>query len=224
MAEHDRKSQDIRLPETLAVFPLRNALLLPQGRLPLNIFEPRYLAMTDYALGHGRLIGMVRERGENTNTLYDIGCAGRISTFMETDDGRYMITLTGFTRFHIKHELTCDTPFRQVAADWAPFKNDLWQTEREDAATREKLLDVLVDYLNEAGLKADWDTIEDASAETIATSIAMNCPFSPDEKQAILEATSLTERVETLIALMQMSIAEQPGTTSDQGDKSSLLQ
>lgn len=200
------------IPKTIPVFPLRNALLLPKSRLPLNIFEPRYIAMTDHALGAGRIIGMVRGREDGEGQpLYPVGCAGRISSFAETDDGRYMITLTGVCRFHIAEELDTTTPFRMVQADTTGFTSDLWPTEQETAALREKLLDVLIDYLEDAGLKADWESIEGASAQTIVNSVAMSCPFSPDEKQAILEAVDMTARAETLITLMEMAVAEGDG-------------
>ena len=224
MSRFHKGHEQPMLPETLPVFPLRNALLLPQGRLPLNIFEPRYIAMTDHALAAGRYIGMVRPRDDRTDELYDIGCAGRIISCLETDDGRYMITLGGVSRFRIREELKADSAFRQVMPDWAAFADDLWPQEAEDPALREELLEILVDYLNEAGLSADWETIEGACATTIANSIAMSCPFGADEKQAILEATNIEERARTLIALMQMAVIENTGEAVETGDKPGRLQ
>ncbi len=210
------------LPGTIPIFPLRNALLLPRGRLPLNIFEPRYLAMIDAALGDGRMIGMVRAREEDGETppLYEIGCAGRITSFMETDDGRYLITLSGISRFKIERELGTTMPYRLIQPDWSDFRADLATPEPEDAELRERLLEQLVNYLDVEGLKADWDSIEDASAETIVNSIAMSCPFGPDEKQALLEAPTMSHRAETLLALMEMALAE-TGTPSTIEDKTS---
>ena len=198
------------LPHSLAVFPLRSAVLLPRGQLPLNIFEPRYLAMIDHALREGRMIGMTRPRyDEDVNPpLYDIGCAGRITSFMETGDGRYLITLTGISRFRIiKDELT-EEGFRVADVDWNAFALDRHPEPDENMQLRERVIELLMRYLENVGLQADWDSIEGASAETIINSVAMSCPFAPDEKQAILEARSIDDRGETLITLMEMAIAQ----------------
>ena len=207
------------LPTDIAVFPLRGAILLPRAQLPLNIFEPRYLAMTDYALGHGRLIGMVRPRYEDdvNPVLYDVGCAGRITSFMETGDGRFLLTLTGLSRFRILREQLHDGGFRIAEVDWSSFVADLQPEPRENAALREKVIELLMRYLEEVGLKADWDSIEGASAETIINSVSMSCPFDPDERQAILEAPTLSQRGETLIALMEMAIAHKSHDSDDDG-------
>ena len=224
MTDHSAIGDKQVLPDVLPVFPLRNVLLLPHGRLPLNIFEPRYLEMTDTALGKGRLIGMVRPRADDTEDLYPVGCAGRIINFMETDDGRYLITLAGISRFRIAEEIDAETPYRQARTDWSAFRADLWETEDDDPALRKRLLDVLVTYLKEAGLKADWSSIEGASVETIINSIAMSCPFGADEQQALLEAASISTRAETLITLMEISVAEGNGDTPGHPDKPSRLQ
>lgn len=218
--------EDIVLPETLPIFPLRNALLLPNGKLPLNIFEPRYLAMTDAALAAGRYIGMVRPKSDEglQEDLYRVGCAGRISSFMETDDGRYLITLTGVSRFVIRDEIREGTPYRVAAVDWSGFTADLYETGEDDPSTREALLDVLSRYLDAASMKADWESVEGAQAETIVNSVAMSCPFSPDEKQAILEAETGINRAETLIALMEMALAEGSADMSETEDKPTRLQ
>ncbi len=220
------QDSDHHLPKTLPIFPLRNALLLPHGRLPLNIFEPRYLMMVDDALGLGRTIGLTRPRLDNdTGDLYNIGCLGRISSFMETDDGRYLITLTGMSRFQVLEEMETEKPYRLAKVDYTPFPADLWESTLEDDPTlREKLLQVLVHYLSEAGLKADWESIKDASVEMIVNSIAMSCPFGADEQQAILEAASIPLRAETLISLMEISVAENMMDTSDDEKKPTRLQ
>ena len=227
-SDTERMGPGRQLPELLPVFPLRNALLLPRGRLPLNIFEPRYLMMTDHALANGRLIGMVRPQRDNSpDTLYQTGCAGRVTSFMETDDGRYLITLTGISRFLIGEELETDTAFRQVKPDWSPYRMDLWEPEHGDddpSDIRSRLLDVLLAYLNEAGLKADWDAIKDASVDSIVNSIAMSCPFEPDEQQAILEAASIEDRARALVSLMEISVAESHADMSDPDKKPSRLQ
>ncbi|MCI5045668.1 MAG: LON peptidase substrate-binding domain-containing protein [Aquisalinus sp.] len=217
-----------QLPDLLPIFPLRNALLLPRGRLPLNIFEPRYLMMTDHALASGRLIGMVRpQTDDNPNRLYQTGCAGRVTSFMETDDGRYLITLTGISRFLIGEEVETDTAFRQARPDWSPYAMDLWEPEHggtDPSDIRSRLLEVLLAYLNEAGLKADWDAIKDASVDSIVNSIAMSCPFEPDEQQAILEAISVEDRAHALVSLMEISVAESHADMSDPDKKPSRLQ
>ena len=205
------------LPEELAVFPLRSAVLLPRGQLPLNIFEPRYLAMTDFALEHGRLIGMTRPRcDEDVNPpLYDVGCAGRITSFMETGDGRYLITLTGVSRFRVISDQLTDGGFRVARVDWGAYATDLHADQEESPHLREQVIELLMRYLEEVGLQADWDSIEGASAETIINSVAMSCPFAADEKQAILEARTINDRGQTLIALMEMAIAQRGGGEFD---------
>ncbi|MEM0928301.1 MAG: LON peptidase substrate-binding domain-containing protein [Pseudomonadota bacterium] len=197
------------LPQELAVFPLRSAVLLPRGQLPLNIFEPRYLAMTDFALETGRLIGMTRPRcDEDVNPpLYDIGCAGRITSFMETGDGRYLITLTGVSRFRLISDQLTEGGFRIAQVDWGAYALDRHPDPEESPHLREQVIELLMRYLDEVGLQADWDSIEGASAETIINSVAMSCPFAADEKQAILEARTIDDRGQTLIALMEMAIA-----------------
>lgn len=204
------------LPKTLPLFPLRNVLLLPHGRLPLNIFEPRYIAMVDHALATNRLIGMVRPKQHVTikqsedlqDPLYAIGCAGRIINFMETDDGRYLITLNGISRFHLTEEVNAPAPYRTAQANWSPFSGDPREAQDIAANIRTKLLTVLRTYLNAAGLKADWESIELASSQSIIHSVSMSCPFGPNEQQALLETPTITQRAETLITLMEISLAE----------------
>ena len=210
MATDDPRGLARQLPDTLPLFPLREAILLPRGRLPLNVFEPRYLAMTDRALARGRLIGMVRPRHDDDAhpTLYEVGCAGRITSFMETDDGRYILNLTGVSRFCLEDDALTEGGYREGRVGWGRFAMDRHPDPEETPALRERVLEVLMDYLEEVGLKADWDSIEGASAETIINSVAMSCPFEPDEKQAILEAPDLYRRGETLVALMQMAVAD----------------
>lgn len=227
MSKFPHQAEDIILPERLPVFPLRNALLLPGGKLPLNVFEPRYLAMTDFALGAGRLIGMVRPKSDDglQQDLYRVGCAGRITSFMETDDGRYLITLSGVSRFVNREEIMDGTPYRMMTVDWSGFPEDPYSHgEEEPPQVREKLLDVLSKYLSEASMKADWESIESAPSQTIVNSVAMSCPFSPDEKQAILEAATCEARTETLITLMEMALAEGAADMSDIEDKPTRLQ
>lgn len=208
--------RDHELPRTIPVFPLSGALLLPRGRLPLNIFEPRYLAMVRAALAGERIIGMIQPTDPDSPSrapeVYGIGCAGRITAFSETDDGRFLITLTGVTRFRVEEELSAVTPYRQVAADYAPFRDDLDPPEGTAAEIgRDRLLPALKAYLELNGMAADWKAIADAPAETLVNALAMICPFAPSEKQALLEAPTLSDRARVMIALIEMAVAQSAG-------------
>ena len=205
------------LPATLPVFPLTGAVLLPRGQLPLNIFEARYLAMVDAALAGARFIGMVQptehEEKVLTPSLSKVGCAGRITSFRETDDGRCLITLSGICRFRVAEELTVKTPFRQIRPDYRPYLGDLV----EDAAAdfpRDRLMIALKQYLSQRDLKADWRSVMTAPPETLVNALAMLCPFEPAEKQALVEAPGWSERVDTLVALLEMSATPAPGSNS----------
>ena len=195
------------LPDTLPVFPLTGVLLLPRGRLPLNIFEPRYLAMTRDALAAERLIGMVQPANppirETNPAIYPIGCAGRITSFSETDDGRFLITLTGVSRFRIREELPLLSGYRRAVADWGDFAADLAPDEAR--FDRARLVRALKAFFAQRRVEADWSAVEQAPAEHLVTSIAMMCPFAPNEKQALLEARDLGERARLLTALVEMN-------------------
>lgn len=199
------------LPPVIPIFPLGGALLLPRGRLPLNIFEPRYLAMTDEALKGHRLIGMIqpldRDAESDVPGLHRVGCVGRITQFSETEDGRYLITLTGITRFAVQEELKAVTPYRQVEADYAPFKDDFYPSPEGVDINRSRLLELLRQYLDLHSLEADWEAIDRAGGETLVNSLCMISPFGVSEKQALLEAQSPVERTDVLIALIEMAMA-----------------
>jgi len=196
------------LPNPLPIFPLSGVLLLPRGQLPLNVFEPRYLALVDSAMSGGRMIGMIQpseaEEKALTPKLSTVGCAGRVTSYRETDDGRYLITLTGVCRFRVKNELATQTPFRAVTPDYAPFAGDLVAND-ESEFPRERVVDALKDYLSKRDLKADWRSVMSAPPETLVNALAMLCPFEPAEKQALLEATDWHSRVATLVALLEMA-------------------
>ncbi|NJC40751.1 hypothetical protein GGQ87_001009 [Brevundimonas alba] len=199
------------LPQVIPVFPLPGAILLPRGQLPLNIFEPRYLNMIDDAMAGDRIIGMIQPQpGSRTAPkLSPVGCAGRITSFAETSDGRYLITLTGCARFRLASELPTQTPYRQVRADFTPFAADLSAPPVDDVGLdRDSLLDALRAYLETRGLDIDWDTAETAPPEALINSLSMALPFDPPEKQALLEAASLTDRSDVLTALMTIDAAE----------------
>ena len=198
------------LPEIIPVFPLPGALLLPRGQLPLNIFEPRYLAMLDDALrSDHRLIGMAQPYESRTPQpkLHAIGCAGRITSLSETEDGRYLIALTGISRFRIGDELEGFTPYRRVKADWASFGGDLGGAEEEIGFDRAAFLETLRCYFDAVNLASDWDSLREAEPELLINSLSMMCPFSVEEKQALLEAPKLSDRTDTLLALMKFAIA-----------------
>lgn len=198
------------LPQVIPVFPLPGAILLPRGQLPLNIFEPRYLNMIDDAMAGDRIIGMVQPHSglQRLPGLSPVGCAGRITSFAETSDGRYLITLTGCARFRLSSEIPARTPYRQIRADFAPFEADLSPPPVDDVGLdRDSLLDALRAYLETRGLDIDWDTAETAPPEALINSLSMALPFDPPEKQALLEATSLTDRSAVLTALLTIDAA-----------------
>jgi Lon protease-like protein len=201
------------LPPVIPVFPLAGALLLPRGQMPLNIFEPRYLAMVDDALvDRHRLIGMIQPDSahpgpEEKPNLYRIGCVGRITQLAETGDGRYLLELTGIARFRIEEELTVLTAYRQCRVSYQPFADDFVARKGEDAVNREELLKTLADFLKANELKADWDGIEKAPNEALVNALAMMSPYGAAEKQAMLEAQDLKIRAEILVALTEMELA-----------------
>jgi Lon protease-like protein len=203
------------LPGSLPLFPLSGALLLPHGQLPLNVFEPRYLEMVDYALTGDRLIGMIQPTESEDQVLRprlsQVGCAGKIVAYRETDDNRYLITLGGLCRFRLTGEMETTTPWRAGFCDFAPFAGDLAQ-QREEQIPRERLLAALKNYLSSRDMKADWKSVMTAPGEALVNALAMMCPFDPVEKQALLEAPSFQERASTLMTLLEMGGEAGPTT------------
>ena len=199
-----------QLPQTIPVFPLPEVLLLPRGRLPLNIFETRYLAMVEDALAADRMIGMIQPLEANgTNAkpdLYDTGCAGRICRFEETEDGRFLISLSGVCRFTVTEELSPVSDYRRVRADWSDFRSDL-EPIAEAGLDRDRLLSALRGYFDAHGIEADWDALREAPEERLVTCLSMICPFGALEKQALLEARDLPARTQVLMALIEMGTA-----------------
>jgi uncharacterized protein len=199
------------LPAALPIFPLAGALLLPRGRLPLNIFEPRYLALTDDALGAGRMFGMIQPDTAAPSppagpALYHIGCLGRICSFSETEDGRYLITMAGLIRFTVAEELAPRHGYRLVRPDYAGFTADLDASPQGggDAINRPALLAALRPYFTHRGIEPNWEAIKAMADDTLVTTLSMACPFAPAEKQALLEAPSPTERAAVLLALVRI--------------------
>ena len=197
------------LPTTLPIFPLPGVLLLPHGRLPLRIFEPRYLAMTRDALAGDRLIGMVQPNdpvvSDANPPIYPIGCAGRITSFTETDDGLFLITLTGISRFRIREELPLLEGYRRVVPEWTDFARDL-EADENFGFDRDRLIRGLKGFFQHHQISADWDAIASTPVDRLVTSIAMMCPFEPSEKQALLEASDLDDRARLLTAIVEMAV------------------
>ncbi len=197
------------LPDTLPVFPLPGALMLPRARLPLHIFEPRYLAMIEDCLKTShRLIGMIqpRETPAGEKRLHAVGCAGRLTGFSETEDGRYMITLSGISRYRVREEVQGFTPYRRCLVDWTPFARDLGPVEDDPGFRREDFMGLLGRYFTKLDLSTDWDSLKEAEPELLINALSMLCPFSPEDKQALLEAPTLMTRRETIVTLMEFGL------------------
>ena len=206
-------------PSVIPVFPLPGALLLPRGQMPLNIFEPRYLSMVDEALKTDRVIGMIQpDVDSDPNSiipkLYSVGCAGRITQFAETGDGRYLITLIGIARFRVEEELPPIDLFRRCRVSFEPFTNDFTARAGENEVNREGVVKALRDFVDAAHVKVDWRGIEEAPNEALVNALCMMSPFGVREKQALLEAPNLKTRAEVLIALTEIELAR-GGVSSD---------
>jgi len=192
------------LPKDLPVFPLEGVLLLPTGNLPLNIFEKRYLSMVEDAIGSHSMIGMIQPKDDNVN-LYDVGCAGKITEFRETGDGRYLITLNGICRFRVAEELSTSTLYRQVRADWSPYAKDLTVPACLDV-DRDKLNKLLQTYFSAQEMHCDWETVKKTPDSRLITCLSMVCPFEPKEKQALLEASCSKARAEMFMTMLEMAV------------------
>lgn len=222
MSRNERYRTIADLPRKLPVFPLPGALVLPRADLPLNIFEPRYLAMVDDALAGDRLIGMIQPADEDADLagcpkLRRVGCVGRITAYAEMPDDRMLITLTGVCRFAIKRELDSIKPYRQVAPDFSGFSDDLDPGHGQGLVDRDNLLKVFREYLTANDLSADWDQVAAASNESLVNTLSLLAPYPPRDKQALLEAFDLQARAEVLIALTEIALAK-----SDSGAQNRL--
>jgi hypothetical protein len=204
-----------QLPAVLTVFPLPGVVLFPHWHLPLNIFEPRYLNMVDDAMAGNRLIGMMQSVGGDRQKpdLIGVGCAGRITSYAETDDGRYLITLTGIARFRIIEELSVTTPYRQVRANWAPYADDLKPETVEGLPEREVLIAALRKYADGHDIEVDQNAVAVAPLDALVQALAAGIPFSVMEKQALLEAPTLKDRANMLITILRMDSAGPEGGT-----------
>lgn len=214
MSFFERYRSPSDLPQSLPLFPLRGVILLPGSQLPLNVFEPRYLAMLDDALSGSRLIGIVQpDEGADESPkgakvpLKKVGCAGRVTAYQELEDGRLIITLTGIARFTLQQEVAGAQPYRTFGVDWTRFAQDLKGAGGAEDLDRDRLLRVLRAYLDANKLRADWKAISTAPSEQLINALCVSSPFGPEEKQALLEAVSIRERGEVLMALAEMEIA-----------------
>ena len=208
------------LPNTIPIFPLPGAVLLPHGRMPLNIFEPRYLNMIEDALAHGRFIGMIQPYDESDErqiadgtAIYNVGCIGRIIEFAETEDGRYVITLEGVTRFRVAKELDLLDGYRRVVPDYSDYLDDVDNSDDLSIPVlqdREQLMDTMQRYFDHKGISADMDSIDEAPDTILVTSLAMSCPLDPRDKQALLECPDTYERGQLLNSLFEFAIQEGP--------------
>jgi uncharacterized protein len=206
-------TKDFSLPDVIPIFPLGGAVLLPRAQLPLNIFEPRYVAMTRDVMATHRIIGMVQPtNGGARPAVYPVGCAGRISAAEDSQDGRIMLTLSGLKRFHIVEELATTTPYRQVRIDYTGFEHDDSDAHVLIGDTRIHLLDRMHDYLKALGLDADWTAIEKANDDMLVSALTMLCPFENAEKQALLEAPKVQDRAQVLMTLMAFVTQSQSGS------------
>lgn len=212
MAIFDRFRRPEDLPQRIPVFPLAGALLLPRADLPLNIFEPRYLAMIEHALSGERLIGMIQPvagaEAEDHPALMKVGCVGRITSWAETPDDRMVITLTGVSRFQLVDELDAGTPFRQVIANYHPFAADLATGAGAAEVNRPALLKVFRDYLDANNMSADWKEVDQAPTEVLVNTLSLLTPYPPQEKQALLEAPDLKTRADVLVALTEVALSK----------------
>jgi uncharacterized protein len=221
----DRYRRPADLPPRIPVFPLRGAILLPRATLPLNVFEPRYLSMLEDVMSGQRVIGILQPAGSGDDddvespkdkslVLRRVGCAGRVTSYQELDDGRLVITITGIMRFECIDEAETGTPYRVMSVSYDRFAKDLTEGLGEELVDRQNLLRVLKNYLDANRLKTDWAAIQRASNEFLINALSVMCPYGPEEKQALLEATDLKMRADVLIALAEMELASNGGAGS----------
>jgi Lon protease-like protein len=210
MTERGFETRPEDLPASLPIFPLTGVLLLPRGRLPLNVFEPRYLAMIEDALSSDRLVGIIQPSVERPTgaepPIYRTGCVGRITSLAE-EDHRYLITLTGICRFDVVEDHLTPRGYRRVTPDWSPYRDDFHETP-DGTADRPRLIAGLKTFFKRNGIKADWDTVSETPDERLVTSLAMICPFGPAEKQTLLQARDAAERARLLTGLIEMAILD----------------
>lgn len=212
-----RYRQPDDLPKQIPLFPLAGALLLPRTDLPLNIFEPRYLLMIEEAMKADRVIGIIQPQGtENANqpALESVGCAGRITSYSETDDGRLLVTITGICRFTVLHEVEVTTPYRQAEVDYRPFAVDFVSETGARSVNRDQLIKAFRQYLEANNMSADWNEVEAVSTEVLVNTLSLLAPYPARDKQALLEAPDLKSRADVLVALTELALAKSSSGTS----------
>ena len=205
------------LPKQIPLFPLAGALLLPRTDLPLNIFEPRYLLMIEEAMRADRVIGIIQPQGSsdtNQPNLESVGCAGRITSYSETDDGRLLVTITGICRFSVVNEIEVNTPYRQADVDYRPFAVDFVSETGARSVNRDQLIKAFRQYLEANDMSADWNEVEAVSTEVLVNTLSLLAPYPARDKQALLEAPDLKSRADVLVALTELALAKSsPGTS-----------
>jgi uncharacterized protein len=213
MSISSRYREPSDLPNTIPLFPLAGALLLPRTDLPLNIFEPRYLLMIEEAMKAERIIGIIQPQGSKA-ALEAVGCAGRITSYSETDDGRLLVTITGVCRFAIVEELDAATPFRQASVDYRPYAVDFVSETGARSVNREQLIKAFRQYLEANDMSADWNEVEAVSTEVLVNTLSLLAPYPARDKQALLEAPDLKSRADVLVALTELALAKTSTGTS----------
>jgi Lon protease-like protein len=201
-------------PDVIPVFPLPGALLLPQTDLPLNIFEPRYVAMVEEAMAGGRLIGMIQTAGNDSSAapnLAPVGCVGRITSYAETEDNRLHISLAGVCRFRVLEEVSVTTPYRQVRVDFAAFADDLQAGNGTDGVDRSAVIKAFRQYLEAHNMSANWDEVDRIPTGLLVNTLSQLAPYPALEKQALLEAQDIQARADMLIALTERSLSRPAG-------------
>jgi uncharacterized protein len=217
MSISSRYREPSDLPKTIPLFPLAGALLLPRTDLPLNIFEPRYLLMIEEAMKAERVIGIIQPQGSsdlNQPALESVGCAGRITSYSETDDGRLLVTITGVCRFAIVDELDVATPFRQASVDYRPYAVDFVSETGARSVNREQLITAFRQYLEANDMSANWTEVEAVSTEVLVNTLSLLAPYPARDKQALLEAPDLKSRADVLVALTELALAKTSNGTS----------
>jgi uncharacterized protein len=217
MSISSRYREPSDLPNTIPLFPLAGALLLPRTDLPLNIFEPRYLLMIEEAMKAERIIGIIQPQGSSDSSkaaLEAVGCAGRITSYSETDDGRLLVTITGVCRFAIVEELDAATPFRQASVDYRPYAVDFVSETGARSVNREQLIKAFRQYLEANDMSADWNEVEAVSTEVLVNTLSLLAPYPARDKQALLEAPDLKSRADVLVALTELALAKTSTGTS----------
>ena len=191
--------------KTIPIFPLSGVLLLPSGNLPLNIFEPRYIAMVNYALKHNKLIGMIQPKPSDSKKLFKVGCVGQITTFSETDDNRYILSLKGLAKFQIINEIRDNKQFRLFDVEYEGIKSNFNEFDNK-LFNKHKFIEKISFFFKKKGLIVDLKSFDQIDDKSLLIIVAMICPFSNNEKQALLESKNINALANTIISLVDFEI------------------